>query len=243
MWVGQMLKPPDIQHSFPLKDFMMRFPGPGKLLDWAAQAGRRCPVDVKRWRSLHQLVSLPVQLSGPGSPTGSARDGDLLLVPQPWIPAGCLAQDRCCTLSPFCPSPGEAAPAFLSASGQLSHSPPSSAQVRAARWRLTRIPERGQDRLIPGPPTQALADPLLREFCSPPGAQVKDITGKLPSWVWPTDHNPLMPFHTGRGDAATRGSRAIKREIPHSSPPLWDRSWGDGDGDGTEPPPLAQHSH
>ena len=28
MWVGQMLKPPDIQHSLPLKDFMMRFQGP-----------------------------------------------------------------------------------------------------------------------------------------------------------------------------------------------------------------------
>lgn len=59
---------------------------------------------------------------------------------------------------------------------------------------------------------------------------MKDITGKLPSWVWPTDHNPLLPFHTGRGDAATRGSRAIKRETPHSSPPLWDRSWGGGTG-------------
>ena len=129
MWVGQMLKPPDIQHSFPLKVFMMRFPGPGKLLDRAAQGRRGRPVDMERWHSLHQLVSLPVQLSGPGSPTGSARDGDLLLVPQPWIPAGCLAQDRCCTLSPFCPSPGEAAPAFLSASGHLSHSPPSWAQV------------------------------------------------------------------------------------------------------------------
>jgi len=27
LWVGQMLKPPNIQHSLPLKDFMMRFQG------------------------------------------------------------------------------------------------------------------------------------------------------------------------------------------------------------------------
>ena len=113
MWVGQMLKPPDIQHSFPLKDFMMRFPGPGKLLDWAARAGRRCPVDVKRWRSLHQLVSLPVQLSGPGSPTGSARDGDLLLVPQPRFTVARQAQAWCSTMSPFCPSfPRRGSPSF-----------------------------------------------------------------------------------------------------------------------------------
>lgn len=113
MQVGQMLKPPEIQYSFPFKDFMMHFQGP---------ANRRGHlVDVERWHSLHKLVSLSIHLSGLGFPTGSLRDGDLLLVPQPWFSMGCSAQHP----EPFHPSPGEAVPAFLSASGHLSHSPPS----------------------------------------------------------------------------------------------------------------------
>lgn len=92
MQVGQMLKPPEIQYSFPLKDFMMHFQGP---------ANRRGHlVDVERWHSLHKLVSLSIHLSGLGFPTGSLWDGDLLLVPQPWFSMGCSAQAGCCTLSP-----------------------------------------------------------------------------------------------------------------------------------------------
>uniref|UniRef100_A0A8V0XEW9 RNase H type-1 domain-containing protein n=1 Tax=Gallus gallus TaxID=9031 RepID=A0A8V0XEW9_CHICK len=40
------------------KGFHDALPGPGKLLDWAAQGRRGHPVDVERWHSLQQLVSL-----------------------------------------------------------------------------------------------------------------------------------------------------------------------------------------
>lgn len=58
-----------------------------------------------------------------------------------------------------------------------------------------------------------LSDPLLREVCCLPGAQVRNVTRKLPNLIWPTDYNPLLLFHVRRQEAATYGSRAIKRDF------------------------------
>lgn len=70
-------------------------------------------MDVERWHSLHQLVSLSVQLSRPRFSTGSLWDGDLLLVPQPWFTVVRQAQAWCSTMSPFCPSfPRRGSPSF-----------------------------------------------------------------------------------------------------------------------------------
>lgn len=52
-------------------------------------------------------------------------------------------------------------------------------------------------------------DPLLREGCCLPGAQVR----KLPSLVWLTNHSPLVLFHIGRDEAATCRSRATRRDF------------------------------
>lgn len=58
------------------------------------------------------------------------------------------------------------------------------------------------------------ADPLLREVCSLPGSQVKNATRTLSNLsVWPTDHNCLLLLHVRRYEAATYGSRTIKRDF------------------------------
>ena len=54
-------------------------------------------------------------------------------------------------------------------------------------------------------------DPLLREVCCLRGAQVKDVTRKLPTLVWPLDYYPLLIFQVGSDEVATRSLRAIKR--------------------------------
>ncbi|KAK4816772.1 hypothetical protein QYF61_022770 [Mycteria americana] len=56
-------------------------------------------------------------------------------------------------------------------------------------------------------------DPPLREACCLPGAHMKDITRILPSLVWPSDYYPLLLFHVGGNEAATRSPRAIKRDF------------------------------
>ena len=55
------------------------------------------------------------------------------------------------------------------------------------------------------------ADPPLRQVCCFPGAQVKDITRKLPSLVRPSDYYPLLLFHVGGNEAAMHSPRAIQR--------------------------------
>ncbi|KAK4806799.1 hypothetical protein QYF61_005595 [Mycteria americana] len=56
-------------------------------------------------------------------------------------------------------------------------------------------------------------DPPLREVCCLPGARVKDITRILPSLVRPSDYYPLLLFHVGGDEAATRSPRVIKRDL------------------------------
>ncbi|KAK4825626.1 hypothetical protein QYF61_001306 [Mycteria americana] len=56
-------------------------------------------------------------------------------------------------------------------------------------------------------------DPPLREVCCLPGARVKDITRILPSLVQTSDYYPLLLFHVGGDEAATRSPRAIERDF------------------------------
>ncbi|KAK4817118.1 hypothetical protein QYF61_027981 [Mycteria americana] len=56
-------------------------------------------------------------------------------------------------------------------------------------------------------------DPPLREVCCLPGARVKDITRIRPSLVQPSDYYPLLLFHVGGDEAATRSPSAIKRDF------------------------------
>ncbi|KAK4816911.1 LOW QUALITY PROTEIN: hypothetical protein QYF61_024921 [Mycteria americana] len=56
-------------------------------------------------------------------------------------------------------------------------------------------------------------DPPLREVCCLPGAPVKDVTRIRPSLVQPSDYYPLLLFHVGGDEAATRSPSAIKRDF------------------------------
>ncbi|KAK4810710.1 LOW QUALITY PROTEIN: hypothetical protein QYF61_007684, partial [Mycteria americana] len=79
-------------------------------------------------------------------------------------------------------------------------------------------------------------DPPLREVCCLPGARVKDITRILPSLVRPSDYYPLLLFHVGGDEAATRSPRAIKRDFRALGQLLWAVTL-----DGTEVPNLSTH--
>jgi len=57
------------------------------------------------------------------------------------------------------------------------------------------------------------ADPPLREVCCLPGAGVKDIAGKLPRLVRPSDYYPLLLFHVGADKVAVSSPKAIKKEF------------------------------
>jgi len=57
------------------------------------------------------------------------------------------------------------------------------------------------------------ADPPLRQVCCFPGAQVKDITRKLPSLVRPSDCYPLLPFRVGGDEATACCPTVIKRDF------------------------------
>jgi len=66
-------------------------------------------------------------------------------------------------------------------------------------------------RATEGPVCQT--DPPLREVCCLPGAWVKDISRKVPTLVQPSDYYPLLLFHEGGGEAATRSPRVIKTDF------------------------------
>ena len=55
--------------------------------------------------------------------------------------------------------------------------------------------------------------PSLREVCCLPGTWVKDIPGKTPSLVRPSDYYPFMLFQVGGDEATTCSPRAIKRDF------------------------------
>lgn len=56
-------------------------------------------------------------------------------------------------------------------------------------------------------------DPAHREVCCLPGTQVRDITRKLPSLVWPSDYYLLLIFQVGHDEGVERILRAIKRNF------------------------------
>jgi len=117
-----MLKPPNIQHLILLKDFMMRFQGLANCwiglhreeedTQWMWSDGtvfNNWSVCPAVWARISHGLSLGW---GP-SPGATAMISPGLLSSLVLHP------------EPFCPSPGEVAPAFLSALGHLSHSLPS----------------------------------------------------------------------------------------------------------------------
>ena len=55
-------------------------------------------------------------------------------------------------------------------------------------------------------------DPLDREVCCLPVAQVKDVRKKLPSLVWPSDYYPLLLFQVG-SDEVGRTLRTMKKDL------------------------------
>ena len=56
-------------------------------------------------------------------------------------------------------------------------------------------------------------DPPLREVCCIPGAQVKEVTRRIPSLVQPSDYYPLLVLHLGGEEETTYSPRAIKRDF------------------------------
>jgi len=55
------------------------------------------------------------------------------------------------------------------------------------------------------------ADPPHREVCCLQGAQVRDIIGKLPSLVRPSEYYPLLLFHVGGAEVSVHSPRVIQR--------------------------------
>ena len=51
-----------------------------------------------------------------------------------------------------------------------------------------------------------------REVCCLPGAQVRDITRKLPELVHPTDYYPLLIVQVGSDEIAQRSLQTMKRD-------------------------------
>jgi len=47
--------------------------------------------------------------------------------------------------------------------------------------------------------------------CCLPGAQVRDISRKLPGLIHPSDYYPLLIVQTGSDEVADRSLRAIKK--------------------------------
>ncbi|KAK4815791.1 hypothetical protein QYF61_007231 [Mycteria americana] len=79
-------------------------------------------------------------------------------------------------------------------------------------------------------------DPPLREVCCLPGARVRDVTRVLPSLVRPSDYYPLLLFHVGGDEAATRSTRVIKRDLRALG-----RLWWAVTQEGTEMPNLLMY--
>ena len=43
------------------------------------------------------------------------------------------------------------------------------------------------------------------EVCCLPGSRVKDVKRKLATLLWPSDYYPLLIFHVGSDEVASRG--------------------------------------
>ena len=56
-------------------------------------------------------------------------------------------------------------------------------------------------------------NPLHREVCCLPGAQVRDVRKKLPSLVQPTDYYPLLLFQAGSDDFGSTSLRTLKKDF------------------------------
>ncbi|KFQ60646.1 hypothetical protein N334_01172, partial [Pelecanus crispus] len=56
-------------------------------------------------------------------------------------------------------------------------------------------------------------DPSHREVCCLPGAQVRDITKKLPDLVRPSNYYPLLVVQVGSDEITERSPKAIKRDF------------------------------
>ena len=52
-----------------------------------------------------------------------------------------------------------------------------------------------------------------REVCCPPGARIRDVTGKLPGLVQPSDYYPLLVMQVGSDEVAERSPKVMKRDF------------------------------
>jgi len=57
------------------------------------------------------------------------------------------------------------------------------------------------------------SDPSNREVCCLPGAQVRDITRKLPGLVRSSDYYPLLDVQVGSDEVRDKSAREIKRDF------------------------------
>uniref|UniRef100_A0A8B9G7H1 Uncharacterized protein n=1 Tax=Amazona collaria TaxID=241587 RepID=A0A8B9G7H1_9PSIT len=55
-------------------------------------------------------------------------------------------------------------------------------------------------------------DPVSREVCCLPGAQIRDVAEKLPALVSPTDYYPLLVMHVDATDIDSSSSKSIKKD-------------------------------
>ena len=53
----------------------------------------------------------------------------------------------------------------------------------------------------------------LREVCCLPGAQVRDISRKLPGLICPSDYYPLLIVQAGSDEVAEKSLRTIKKDF------------------------------
>jgi len=56
-------------------------------------------------------------------------------------------------------------------------------------------------------------DPTRRELCCLPRAQVRDISGKLPGLIRPSDYYPLLIIQAGSDEIAEKSLRSIKKDF------------------------------
>lgn len=54
---------------------------------------------------------------------------------------------------------------------------------------------------------------LSCRVCCLPGAQVRDVSKKLPNLVWPSDCYSLLIIEIGRDEVMDRGTKAIKNYL------------------------------
>lgn len=56
-------------------------------------------------------------------------------------------------------------------------------------------------------------DPTRREVCCLPGAQVRDISSKLPGLIRPSDYYPLLIIQASRDEIAEKSLTSIKKDF------------------------------